>query len=84
MTDRYVIVYRDGSQSFFSTDKADADRQMQNIAARHRLPGDGLAYRIRIREKAKPLTPGVDWRGAESVYRPDPFHNLLAPGFVAR
>jgi hypothetical protein len=60
VSDRYVIVYRDGSRSLFS----ETPWQAESIRAAHlrcpRKPGDGLAYRIRCREKASgcPYSPG--------------------------
>jgi hypothetical protein len=90
MTDRYVIVYQDGSMSplYDATECAYRLRLIKSAAWPVRPPRP--AYRIRIREKdAKTQLveqaqrwgfydlPGIGTGGVhESTYRPDPFNNL--------
>ncbi len=96
MTDRYVIVYRDGRMSA-PMSRAESDFELRGWKnspwlARTRP----FAYRIRIKEKAMRQFPSQidhaaryrdEWPMTgvsgvpESTYRPDPYNNLPAGVF---
>jgi hypothetical protein len=87
MTDRYVIVYRDGAVGHPHT-QPNADWWLGCLRKSPNPP----AYRIRIRIREKPRAVEVRYDNAakawrycdispqrivtESTYRPDTFHNL--------
>jgi hypothetical protein len=80
MTDRYVIVYRDGSTSpVYDATECDYRLSLMKSAAWPIRP-PRPAYRIRIREKARKPIKG----DAPGIFFGDPFNNLPAQHLCLR